>query len=107
MAAAPLPPQLAAQQSPEGAQSAFAQQGLPKPQPGMQAVQMAMQKVQELDKWAGDMAGILQQLDPSKMPLLAPIANAGKDLIRMLQEMAQRSGMAQGSPVTAGQPPMN
>ena len=62
-------------------------------------LQQIMQKVQELDQWAQQMKTMLDQYDPSLSVLMQPIAQAGLDLGKAVQEKAQRSGMARGSPV--------
>ena len=95
---APLPPQVMEQQNPQQQQSVFMQQGL-SPQPGMQAIQQASWKLQELERWLEETIGILRQVAPGLIPHLAPMAQAGKELRGGLMEIAQRSGMAQGSPV--------
>ncbi len=75
------------------------QQGLNQPQPGMEVVQQLGAKLQELEQWAGSMKQMLDQFDPSLSVLLQPIAQAGMDLGKALNEKAQRSGMARGSAV--------
>lgn len=108
--APPLPPDVQAQmQSPEIAQSVFAQQGLDQQQgkPGPEMLQQVLMKVQELDRWATDVKMMLDQYDPALAVFLQPIAQAGLDLGKALQERAQRSGMARGSPVMPPQPPQN
>jgi len=105
--APPMPPEVAAQENPQQAQSVFMSQGLMQPQPGMQAVQMVNAKLQELDVWLQDVLGILRQLHPPLVAHLAPIAQAGKTLKQSLGELAQRSGMAQGSPVMPNAPQTN
>jgi len=69
----------------------------------MEALKMALDKVQELDRWAGDMKQLLQQLHPPLMTLMQPIAQAGLDMQKALTELAKRSGMQKGSP--QGAPP--
>lgn len=104
---APLPPDVTAQQSPEGAQSAFMAQGVGQPQPGMEMIQQALQKTQELETWFNDMVGMLRQIHPPLVATLAPMAKAVQELRQQLTETAQRSGMAQGSPVMPVQPQGN
>lgn len=107
--APPMPQEVAGQASPEAAQSVFAQQGLDQgnnPQ-GMEALQKLLQHVQGLDQWAQQAKMMLDQYDPSLATLLQPIAQAGLDLAKALQEKAQRSGMARGSPVVPPTGPPN
>ena len=105
--AAPLPPDIVQQQSPEQAQSVFAQQGLDQPQQGMQVVQQIGQKLKELDQWAQQIKTLLDNFDPSLSVLLVPIAQAAQDMMKALQEKAQRSGMARGSSVMPQPPAQN
>lgn len=98
--APPPPPDVASQMdSPQAAQSVFMQQGLPQSQPGMEAVKQVTQKIKELEGWAVDMQRLIQQLHPPLMPLLQPIAQAGMDIQKAVNELAKRSGMERGSPV--------
>ncbi len=110
-AAAPvLPPGIVQQQaSPEAAQSVFSQQGLdqPKSPEGNETLQQLQQKLQELDQWASSTKTMLDQFDPSLSVLLQPIAQAGMDMAKALQEKAQRSGMARGSSVVPPNAPPN
>jgi uncharacterized protein involved in exopolysaccharide biosynthesis len=94
-----MPPDIAAQQAPEGARSAFTANGVGQPQPGMQAVQMVMQKIQEQEAWLQDTMTLLKQIHQPLVATLAPIAEATKQMRDGLMKVAQRSGMAQGSPV--------
>jgi len=96
---APLPPEVAAQQSPEGAQSAFAANGIGQPQPGMEAVGMIQQKIQQIAGQLDDLVGLLNQVHPPLKAYLAPVAKGLMELRAQTQQLAQRSGMAQGSPV--------
>ena len=95
----PLPPEVAAQQDPGFQQSVFMQQGVGQPQPGMEAVQQVVGKIQELNQWLEDTMGLLRQIQPGLTAMLAPIATAGRELATALEKTAERSGMAQGSPV--------
>lgn len=103
----PLPPDVQQQQSPQQAQSVFADNGVGQPQPGMQGVQMIMQKIQEQESWLQDMMGLIKQTHPPLLAHLAPMAQALVELRNAVQEMAKRSGMAQGSPMMPGPPPNN
>jgi hypothetical protein len=105
--AAPLPPEIEQQQSPEAAQSVFAQQNIPREQPPMQGVQAISGKLQELEKWVQETRVLVRQFDPNFQSFLVPIANAGAQLRDALQTMVKQSGMATGSPQVQPQPPMN
>jgi uncharacterized protein involved in exopolysaccharide biosynthesis len=96
---APLPPELMAQADPQQAQSAFMANGVGQPQPGMQAVQQVMQKIQEQETWLQDVMGLLKQIHPPLVATLAPIAEATKQMRDGLNQVAKRSGMAYGSPM--------
>ena len=104
----PMPPDVAQQANPEVAQSIFSQQGVgPQQNPSTEAAGQLKVKLQELEKWAGEMKRMLDTYDPSLSALLQPIAQAGVDLGKTLQEKQQRSGAATGSPVVPPQPPGN
>lgn len=94
-----MPPDITAQQDQQGVQSAFMANGIGQPQPGMQAVQQVMQKIQEQEAWLQDTMTLLRQIHPPLVATLAPIAEATKQMRDGLMKVAQRSGMAQGSPV--------
>jgi len=111
---APLPPAVSAQSTPEGAQSAFASQGIGQAQPGMEAVQGTVRQI-------GEILGLIQQIETklddvymstiqiqSGLKGKAGIAAAAlKDLQGSLVQLARQSGMAFGSPVMPGQQPSN
>ena len=101
----PLPPDIQAQGSPEQAQSVFAAQGVGQPQQGMEVVQQISAQMQKLDAWVGETKNLLQSFDPSLMPLLEQIGKPAMEIVKQVQQKAQRSGMAQGSPVVPPQPP--
>ena len=103
----PLPPDIQAQAQPEQAQSVFNTQGIGQPQPGMQVVQQIMAQMQKLDAWAGETKNLIQSFDPSLMPLVEQIGKPAMAIVQAVQQKAQRSGMAQGSPVVPPQPPPN
>ena len=108
--APPLPPDIQQQQqSPEAAQSVFSANGLNQPasQGGAQVLQQVQAKVQELDKWATEMKTMLDQYDPSLSVLLQPIAQAGMDLAKALQQKSQQNGQARGSSVVPPNGPPN
>lgn len=104
-AAPPLPPDVQDQSTPEGAQSAFSAQGVGQPQPGMQDIQAAQKKLSELEKWLKEMLQIINGIFPPLKTHLETIAQAGINLREGMQDLAQRSGVAQGSPVMPQQPP--
>lgn len=79
-------------------------QGVGQPQPGMQAVQAVMQQVQKQAQWLEETEGMLRSFAPQLIPKLAPMAEAIKQLKDSVAQFAQRSGMAQGSPVIGGAP---
>ena len=106
-AAPPLPPEVEQQQDPAQAQSVFAQQGLPQAQPGMENVKALAAKLQELQTWVESTRDLAKSVDPNLQAFLVPILNGGMQLKQALEKMAQRSGMATGSPVMPQQPPMN
>jgi hypothetical protein len=87
----------------------FAANGLNQPssQQGMQALQQIQSQVQKLDEWATETKRMLDQYDPSLGVLLQPIAQAGMDLAKALQDKAQRGGMARGSSVVPPNAPPN
>lgn len=96
-------------QSPQQQGGVFMQQpsapGGP-PQAG-EMLQMVSAKVQELDKWAGEMNMLLQQIAPPLRAFLGPIADAGLQLQQAVKQMAERSGMLRGSPAVPATPPPN
>jgi hypothetical protein len=103
-----MPPDVAQQANPEVAQSVLAQQGVgPQQNASTDAAGQVKSKLMELEKWAGEMKHLLDTFDPSLGALLQPIAQAGVDLGKALQEKQQRSGAATGSPVVPPQPPVN
>ena len=77
------------------------------PQLAARQVELGQALGQALDQWAQQAKSMLDQYDPSLAVLLQPIAQAGMDLARSLQEKAQRSGMARGSPVVPPNAPPN
>jgi hypothetical protein len=86
------------------------QQGAPQPDSGgMQVVQQIQQKVQQLDSWAGEMTSLVGQLDQSLLTYMQEFGSMAKKLLEKLmgsiQDKAQRSGAARGSPVVPQQPP--
>lgn len=101
---APLPPQIEQQQDPQGAQSAFMAQGVGQPQPGMQAVQQVVAKIKEVAIGLDDLRTQLQQIHPPLVATMEPIKQALTQLLQGLNQVAQRSGMAQGSPVISSPP---
>ena len=104
----PLPPDVVQQQqNPQESQSVFAMQGVGQPQPGMEVVQQSGAKVQELDKWAGEMKNLVGQYDPSLLPFLEQIGKAAMGLASAVQQKAKRSGVAKGSPEVPPAPPQN
>ena len=114
-AAPPLPPEIQDQQSPEAAQSVFAQQGIGAQAPppaapggaGAQPAQMLAQQIQKLEEWLRDTMGIVKSINPALQAFLAPIANAGAEMQKAAQDMAKRSGAEKGSPVVPPPPPQN
>lgn len=104
---APLPPEVAAQASPEVAQSVFAQQGVDKPQPGMQLVQQVGEQLKKLEAWINETKDLVKQLNPNFQAYLAPMADAAIQLGQAVAKEAQQSGMQRGSPVTQPQPTPN
>ena len=103
----PLPPDIQAQGEPEQAQSVFNAQGVGQPQQGMQVVQQISAQMQKLDAWVGETKNLLQSFAPSLMPLLEQIGKPAMEIVKAVQQKAQRSGMAQGSPVVPPQGPPN
>lgn len=101
---APLPPAVAQQASPEGAQSAFMADGVGQPQPGMEAVQQIMSKAREIATGIDDLKSLVQQVHPPLVATLAPMDTALKQLLQGVNKVAQRSGMAYGSPMIQGPP---
>jgi hypothetical protein len=101
----PLPPDVQAQQSPEQAQSVFADQGLGQPQPGMDTAKQVMAQLQKLDSWVGETKNLLQAYDPSLLPMLEQIGKPAMAIAEAIQKKAKASGQAQGAPVVPGQPP--
>jgi len=93
------------QQQPEAAQSAFTAQGIGQPQPGMEAVQGALGTIQQMEGQLDQLNKLVQSLQPALRPKVAAAAQALLSLRDNLQQLAQRSGMAQGSPVIGQQQP--
>lgn len=91
---------------PTGADKAGGMPGGMSPQSDpKQALQAYTQKIQELEKWAGDFMTIASMVDPQVTPeLLKHIAQIGKALQGRAQMMQQKQQEpAAGNP--AGQPP--
>ncbi len=101
----PLSPEVLGQASPEKAKSVFAAEGVGpgNPQPGMEAVGQIKKQLEALDKWLAETLQLVMAVHPPAKAVLAPIAKAGEDLAKMTEEIAKRSGMAQGSPVVSPQ----
>ena len=99
-AAPPLPPEVQSQMNPS---AMFADMG----RIGgalLDPLNIAEQKVMELEQWAGSMASLLEQVQPALTALLVPIAQAGKALQGEIAGMKQRAG-AQTSVVQGSAPP--
>lgn len=63
-----------------------------------------MQKIQQQEQWLQETVDLLRSFAPQLIPKLAPMAEAVKQLRDSVAQFAQRSGMAQGSPVIGGAP---
>lgn len=79
-------------------------QGVGQPQPGMQMVQKIVAKTQEVAQGVDDLKQMLQQLHPPSVATLNPIEIALRQMLQQVNQIAQRSGMAQGSPVMNSPP---
>ena len=97
--APPMPPDVAQQASPQGAQAAMSAQGVGTPQPEMAAIQQAMQMIQGLEQPFDGLVSILRQTHPPLIATLQPMAQALVTLRKQLQDLAKRSGAAMGSPI--------
>jgi hypothetical protein len=103
-----MPPEVAQQSSPEAAQSVFMQNNVGPQQNGATEAAAGVQaSLQKLETVVGELKKQLDVFDPSLGALLQPIAQAGLDLGKALQEKQQRSGAATGSPVVPPQGPQN
>lgn len=81
-------------------------------QPGGDPVALLEQKIQELEKWAGDTMLLVEQVHKPASALLVPIAKAGLALKQEIQKIKQRKtagspqpGQAPGGPPGMGAPP--
>ena len=107
----PPPPGIATQQEePEPGGGVFmqpGQQGQPPGQTPGGPMAMLKQKLAELESWAGETMMIAKQANPALTAFLGPIAQAGIEMRKAIEEMEQRSGMAKGSPQVPARPPQN
>lgn len=103
----PMPPEVSAQQDPNQARAIFAANGVGQPQPGMAQLQALQAKIPEFESWLKQVITMAQQVQPGLIAHLSPIAVAIKAFRDGLEETAQRSGLAQGSPVMPGPPAQN
>ena len=104
---APLPPAVTQQESPGGQQSAFLANGIGQPQEGMQPIQDALASIKKISQELDDLNSTIMQVHPPLRFYLGPVAKGLMELRTKLAEFAQRSGMAQGSPVMPQPPETN
>jgi hypothetical protein len=102
-----MTPDVAEQESPEGAQSAFMAQGVGQPQPAMEQIQQLLQSLAKFEPFFDSTVQQTKAIDPQLVPMLQPIAQALLKLRTEIQKRAQRSGAAQGSPVMPQMPQGN
>lgn len=93
-----MPPEIAQQASPQGAQSVFMAQGIGQEQPEMAAIQAALQGIQKLEGPMDELMIQLRQLKPAYISYLQVAAEALIKLRTNLTTLAKRSGAAMGSP---------
>lgn len=60
-------------------------------------VSMLRSKIQQLQQWASEMMPLLQSSNPSAVPLMGPIAQAGRALEEQIAQMETAHGQG-GSP---------
>lgn len=99
-AAPPLPPQVQSQMNPAAMFADMGRVGGALPDP----INIAEQKLAELEQLVGSISSILEQIQPALTALLVPIAKAGQALQAEVAGMKERAG-APTSIVQGSAPP--